>query len=460
MVSKRDLHVGRAMPPPVLKDGEVVSSRYRVAGNKPIGAGQFAEVFRALDQTSDQRSPTFVAIKIEREEKTTSREVRALQDLQGCPGVCRLLGQGSHRNQHPFIVMQLGGENLADIRHTRVAERRHSKSTIAWIGVRVLDTLRAIHARGYVHRDVKPSNITVAPRGSGAGSAERELLLIDLGLAKKFETKEAREASARDREEGEAADERVAFRGSTTYASVNAHAGIEQGPRDDLWSLLYALAEMHEGTLPWRGLKDKGAADDESVKRSTHDLKKKALAEPKTLCPTRGTPDALVRFSKRLERVANAHDEPDYDRLRSILQSLDDRPLDWEVSGGDGVSAATASGAAPASYAAVAGNDAAKDKEPLPRTNQTLPMSKVKALIEHKASVPPLVQKWVEKIGEELDAGHAADVVSGVCAAAIETSRLEDPYVEEYVLRLLDEAAQAGKDGRAYVEDRRNKRKR
>jgi tau tubulin kinase len=268
------------MPPPVLKDGEVVSSRYRVAGNKPIGAGQFAEVFRALDQTSDQRSPTFVAIKIEREEKTTSREVRALQDLQGCPGVCRLLGQGSHRNQHPFIVMQLGGENLADIRHTRVAERRHSKSTIAWIGVRVLDTLRAIHARGYVHRDVKPSNITVAPRGSGAGSGTRELLLIDLGLAKKFETKEAREASARDREEGEAADERVAFRGSTTYASVNAHAGIEQGPRDDLWSLLYALAEMHEGTLPWRGLKDKGAADDESVKRGTHDLKKKALAEP------------------------------------------------------------------------------------------------------------------------------------------------------------------------------------
>lgn len=446
MVSKRDLHVGRAMPPPVLKDGDVVSSRYRVAGNKPIGAGQFAEVFRALDQTSDQRSPTFVAIKIEREEKTTAREVRALQDLQGCPGVCRLLGQGSHMNQHPFIVMQLGGENLADIRHTRVAERRHSKSTIAWIGVRVLDTLRAIHARGYVHRDVKPSNITVAPRGSGSGgSCGRELLLIDLGLAKKFETKEAREASQREREEGEAADERVAFRGSTTYASVNAHAGIEQGPRDDLWSLLYALAEMHEGTLPWRGLKERGATDDESVKRSTHEMKKKALAEPETLCPTRGTPDALVRFSRLLERVANAHDEPDYDRLRSILLGLDDRPLDWEVDVDSQFAAA---------------KDARGEKQrdrtkPLP-----LPMSKVRALIEHKASVPALVQKWVEKIGEELDAGHAAAVVSGVCAAAIETSQLDDPYVEEYVLRLLDEAAQAGKDGRAYVEDRRNKRKR
>ena len=451
------------MPPPVLKDGEVVSSRYQVAGNKPIGAGQFAEVFRALDQTSDQRSPTFVAIKIEREEKTTAREVRALQDLQGCPGVCRLLGQGSHKNQHPFIVMQLGGENLADIRHTRVAERRHSKSTIAWIGVRVLDTLRAIHARGYVHRDVKPSNITVAPRGSGGGSGGRELLLIDLGLAKKFETKEAREASASlkdEREEGEATDEGVtkAFRGSTTYASVNAHAGVEQGPRDDLWSLLYALAEMHEGTLPWRGLKERGVADDDAAKRATHELKKKAVAAPETLCPNWGTPSELVRFSRVLERVSNADDLPDYERLRSILEGLDDRPLDWESGGADPLSGGGEAGArAGVGYAAIVAGKAPTNE---PRGEHKLPMSKVKALIDHKASVPPLVQKWVEKMGEELDAGHAASVVSGVCAAAIETSRLEDPYVEEYVLRLLDEAAQAGKDGRAYVEDRRNKRKR
>ena len=440
------------MPPPVLKDGEVVASRYRVAGDKPIGAGQFAEVFRALDQTSDPRSPTFVAIKIEREEKTTAREVRALQDLQGCPGVCRLLGQGSHGNQHPFIVMQLGGDNLANIRHTRLPERRHSKSTIAWIGVRVLDTLRAIHARGYVHRDVKPSNITVASRGSGGGSVGRELLLIDLGLAKKFETEEARRA--RDRGEPGA----VAFRGSTTYASVNAHAGVEQGPRDDLWSLLYALAEMHEGTLPWRGLKERGGGDDDAAKRATHELKKKAVAAPESLCPTRGTPSALVDFSRVLERVANAYDVPDYERLRRVLQTLDDRPLDWETKAPlEAAGAARLEVGAGASYSAAAAKPPATAARLSP---ETLPMSKVKALIEHKASVPPLVQKWVERIGEELDAGHAASVVAGVCAAAIETGNLDDPCVEEYVLRVLDEAARAGRDGRAYVEERRKRRKR
>ena len=88
-------------------------------------------------------------------------------------------------------------------------------------------------------------------RGGSSGSADpresRTIFLIDLGLAKKFwKPGESKPAAGP-----------AAFRGSTTYASVNAHTGEEQGPRDDLWSLLYMLAECHEGTLPWRGLRDK-----------------------------------------------------------------------------------------------------------------------------------------------------------------------------------------------------------
>ncbi len=37
------------------------------------------------------------------------------------------------------------------------------------------------------------------------------------------------------------------FRGSTSYASLNAHDGIDLGRRDDLWSWLYVLAECCEG---------------------------------------------------------------------------------------------------------------------------------------------------------------------------------------------------------------------
>ena len=41
----------------------------------------------------------------------------------------------------------------------------------------------------------------------------------------------------------------AAFRGSTTYASLNAHAGEDLGRRDDLWSWLYCVAELAEGVF-------------------------------------------------------------------------------------------------------------------------------------------------------------------------------------------------------------------
>ena len=160
------------MPASVLRDGDLVNAKFRVIGDKPIGAGQFAEVFKAevVDRprgagggggSKGVGTGQLVAIKIEREEKTTTRELRALTDLAGCPGICQVLGSGLHKDKHPYIVMQLGGTNLFDVRHKFApGERTHSKGTISWIGCRVLDTLRSVHEQGYVHRDVKPSNVT------------------------------------------------------------------------------------------------------------------------------------------------------------------------------------------------------------------------------------------------------------------------------------------------------------
>ena len=263
------------MPSHILKDGDrLAQNRFRVQGGKPIGQGQFAEVYRAVDEKPDADHPAggagsgaaagggaaYVAVKIEREDKTSTRERRALQDLQGCKGVVHFIAHGSNGKHNPFIVMQLVGDNLADVRRDKLMRHHggigsnngnntHSFRTVGWIGAQMLDILEGMHAKGYVHRDVKPSNVTLGGSSDSADPNEsRKLFLIDLGLAKRFETA----PPAPDARPG-------AFRGSTTYASINAHTGDEQGPRDDLWSLLYMLAECHEGTLPWRSIREKAA---------------------------------------------------------------------------------------------------------------------------------------------------------------------------------------------------------
>lgn len=41
------------------------------------------------------------------------------------------------------------------------------------------------------------------------------------------------------------------FRGSSKYASIHTHRNLDQGRRDDIWSLFYVLVEFLDGELPW-----------------------------------------------------------------------------------------------------------------------------------------------------------------------------------------------------------------
>lgn len=72
-----------------------------------------------------------------------------------------------------------------------------------------------------------------------------EWKIIDFGLARRY-TDDA----------GDVLPERTdtAFRGSTTYASVFAHQEQDLGRRDDLWSWLYCVVELLDGTYVYVGM--------------------------------------------------------------------------------------------------------------------------------------------------------------------------------------------------------------
>ena len=88
------------------------------------------------------------------------------------PNICTLYEVEEHDGQ-PVIVMELlQGESLKD----RIRKGAISGDELLDIGIQTSEGLEAAHARGIVHRDIKPGNIFIV----GGGRAK----ILDFGLAK------------------------------------------------------------------------------------------------------------------------------------------------------------------------------------------------------------------------------------------------------------------------------------
>ena len=97
-----------------------------------------------------------------------------------------------------------------------------------WIARQVAEALQALHEHGWLHGDVKPANILVAPDG--------HVTLLDLSLAARID-----EANA----EGPLA-------GTLAYAPPEMFGTVTQrGPASDFYSLGVTLYQMLTGTLPF-----------------------------------------------------------------------------------------------------------------------------------------------------------------------------------------------------------------
>ena len=75
--------------------------------------------------------------------------------------------------------MQLVGNDLDEIM-MRSAKGKFSVKTSLMIGLQVIDRIQALHKIGYLHRDIKPDNLTI-----GLDQNSTMIYLIDFGLARK-----------------------------------------------------------------------------------------------------------------------------------------------------------------------------------------------------------------------------------------------------------------------------------
>lgn len=282
---------------PLCTEGMLIRGRWRISHQ--IGMGAFGEIYVAHNITTQDH----VAIKVEQvdEKKQALRaEVAIMRRLQGCPYVCQFISCGRQNNIN-FLVMELLGENLSDLRKKQ-PRGAFSMATVCRLGCEMVEALRAVHELGVLHRDVKPSNFVLAGRyhaGGDTASANR-LFIIDFGLSRKFVGLDGEIKPPRAN---------AGFRGTARYASVNSHQCKELAPRDDLWSVFYVMVEFATGTLPWRNQRDRDKVGE---------MKQQYMAGKKL---TDGLPPEFEDFMAYLLTL-DYYSKPDYGYIIKLFRGL------------------------------------------------------------------------------------------------------------------------------------------
>src|SRR5690349_20891245 len=145
----------------ILKPGDALGP-YRV--DALIGKGGMGEVYAG----TDTRLGRPVAIKVSAREFNDrfEREARAISALNH-PNICTLYDVGPN-----YLVMELvEGESLA----TLIGRGPLPLDQALRYAGQIVDALAAAHAKGVIHRDLKPGNIMITKNG---------IKVLDFGLAK------------------------------------------------------------------------------------------------------------------------------------------------------------------------------------------------------------------------------------------------------------------------------------
>ncbi len=215
----------------VTRLGRALADRYRIG--EMLGAGAAAAVFVA----EDLKHAREVAVKVLRPELAATvgperflREIETAASLAH-PHIVPLYNSGEADGFLYFVMPYIEGESL---RERLAREGRLPLEVALRFACEVADALAYAHARGVVHRDVKPGNVLIE-----SGHA----VLVDFGIA--------RAVSA-------AGDEKLTQTGGTVgtpaYMSPEQVAGKEEvDGRADLYSLGCLLFEMLTGAPPFKG---------------------------------------------------------------------------------------------------------------------------------------------------------------------------------------------------------------
>jgi eukaryotic-like serine/threonine-protein kinase len=207
-----------------------LGGRYRV--ERELGRGGMAKVFIGTDTVLGRT----VAIKLLAPQfadddgfvERFRREAQAAARI-GHPHIVSVFDTGSDEGVHYIVMEYVEGRTLADF---LAGGGRIMPDRAIDIAEDVLTALEAAHAQGVIHRDIKPGNIMINPKG--------EVKVTDFGIARVTTTADTVAQTA-------------AILGTASYLSPEQAQGQPVDGRSDIYSLGCVLYEMVAGRPPFLG---------------------------------------------------------------------------------------------------------------------------------------------------------------------------------------------------------------
>jgi serine/threonine protein kinase/Flp pilus assembly protein TadD len=208
---------------------------YEIEG--PIGTGGMGEVYQARDTRLERD----VAIKVLPEQLAQDpqalarfhREVRAIAALSH-PNIVAIHDLGTDHFVTYAVMELLRGQTLGDTLKLGAISWRQA----AGIATAIADGLAAAHAKGIVHRDIKPQNVFLTEDGG--------VKVLDFGLARV----EPQDRS-RPLDEPSLETQPSVIMGTVAYMSPEQVRGQTADARSDIFALGCVLYEMVMGHRPF-----------------------------------------------------------------------------------------------------------------------------------------------------------------------------------------------------------------